>query len=89
MRISPNRGVKEYTREELARGAVINHAGIKVGFNAKANEVVVLDQNGQGKGGALHASTYKVDQGSWSIVNSKLPSREEPSPLVMKPALNQ
>ena len=76
--VYPNKNVSEYNKQQLDAGAVINHTGIKVGWDEKSNSAWILSQNGGGNG-SLQVAKYDPNRGNWSVVNASAPYQTEAS----------
>ena len=55
--------------EEAAKNGskILNHTGIKVGWDDKNNKTIILDQNAS-RDGSLQKNFYDPKQGDWSVV---------------------
>src|SRR4029077_2120194 len=66
--------------EEAAKNGskILNHTGIKVGWDDKNNIAIILDQ-WKGHAGSLQAREYDTKSEGWSVVNAKKPYDSQPS----------
>jgi hypothetical protein len=57
---------------------ILNHTGIKVGWDENTNRAIILDQNAS-RDGSLQKNSYNPKEGDWSVVNAKTPYDSHPS----------
>jgi len=85
--VYPNKGPEAYDREAVKKDpSIINHTGIKVGWDDKNNKAIILDQ-WKGDTGSLQRRNYDPKQEDWSIVNATRRYDPKPSTSEIKPLL--
>jgi hypothetical protein len=57
---------------------ILNHTGIKMGWDDKNQRAIILDQNAS-RDGSLQKLSYNPKEGDWSVVNAKKPYDPQPS----------
>jgi len=77
--VYPNKNVKEYNAEAVKKDpSIINHAGVKMGWDDSKKMAIILDQ-WQGEGGSLQKRPYNPKTEDWAVVNAKSPYDSQPS----------
>jgi RHS repeat-associated protein len=77
--VYPNKDIREYNPEAIKKDpSIINHAGIKMGWDDKNGMAIILDQ-WKGEGGSLQAREYDAKKEDWSVVNATKPYDPQPS----------
>ena len=77
--VYPNKNIKEYKVEAVTKDpSIINHAGVKVGWDDSKKMAIILDQ-WQGDGGSLQKRPYNPKTEDWAIVNATKPYDPQPS----------
>jgi RHS repeat-associated protein len=79
----PNEGPEEAKKNG---SKILNHTGIKMGWDDKNNRAIILDQNAS-RDGSLQKSSYDPKEGDWSVVNAT--KRYDPQPSTSDLILNQ
>jgi hypothetical protein len=69
----PNKSIDAYDAKAVEKDpSIINHTGIKLGWDDKTGKAVILDQ-WKGQGGSLQAREYDTKKEDWSVVNATRP----------------
>jgi RHS repeat-associated protein len=78
--VYPNKDIKDYNREAAVKDpSIINHTGIKMGWDEKNNKPIILDQ-WKGEPGSLQLRrNYDAKQEDWSVVKATKPYDPKPS----------
>jgi len=77
--VYPNKDIKDYNAEAVKKDpSIINHAGIKVGWDNNTDKAIILDQ-WKGEGGSLQQRPYDTTKEDWSVVNAKTRYGPQPS----------
>jgi RHS repeat-associated protein len=87
--VYPNKNITEYKREDVMKDpSIINHAGIKMGWDHKNNKPIILDQ-WKGETGSLQLRrNYDADREDWSVVRARQPYDPKPSTAEINPPLS-
>ncbi len=68
--VYPNKGIEQYDAKAIEKNpSIINHTGIKIGWDDKTGKAIILDQ-WKGQGGSLQAREYDTKKEDWSVVNA-------------------
>ena len=66
----PNKRIDQYDAKAVEKDpSIINHAGIKIGWDDKTGKAIVLDQ-WQSQSGSLQAREYDAQKEDWAVVNA-------------------
>ena len=77
--VYPNKDISEYNPKAVEKDpSIINHAGVKIGWDNDTNKAIILDQ-WKGQAGSLQAREYNTEREDWSVVNAKKPYDPQPS----------
>jgi RHS repeat-associated protein len=75
----PNKDIRDYNPEAVKQDpSIINHAGVKIGWDDKTGKAIILDQ-WKGQTGSLQAREYDTKKEDWSVVNATKPFDPKPS----------
>jgi RHS repeat-associated protein len=80
----PNEGLQE---AEKNGSKILNHTGIKVGWDDKNQRAIILDQNAS-RDRSVQINSYDPKEGEWSVVNAKKAYDPQPSRSDFKPAIH-
>ena len=65
--------IDQYDAKAVERDpSIINHAGIKIGWDDNTGKAIILDQ-WKGNAGSLQARQYDAKKEDWSVVNASQP----------------
>jgi RHS repeat-associated protein len=67
---------------------ILNHTGIKVGWDDRNQRPIILDQNAS-RDASLQKNSYDPKEGDWSVVNAKKPYDPDASRSDFKPAIQK
>jgi RHS repeat-associated protein len=77
--VYPNKSIDRYDAKAVEKDpSIINHAGVKIGWDDNTGKAIILDQ-WKGQGGSLRAREYDTKREDWSVVNAKRPYDPQPS----------
>lgn len=75
----PNKDISAYNPEAVKKDpSIINHAGVKIGWDDKTGKAIILDQ-WKSQTGSLQAREYDTKKEDWSVVNARKPFDPKPS----------
>jgi hypothetical protein len=68
--VYPNKDIRDYNPEAVAKdSSIINHAGVKIGWDDKTGQAIILDQ-WKSERGPLQAREYDAEKEDWRVVNA-------------------